>query len=328
MTGIYDNKFLELLQNTIGNYRVKSKNIVCRCPWCEFDKPSGHFHLYISTETPIFHCFHAGCPKGSGTIPSLIKKLSGKDNSDDYVDKQKIEEFKKTRVELKYTVKEVKEIKIPKLNERLFAHKAMYVKSRIKHINVDLQSVKGLIFDIAEFVKTNNITLEQHIIRMWDYIQSNFVGFLTENKSVLICRNIDPNSKLRHCKLKIQETDYLDYYKINGPNFWSNNIVVAEGVFDIFNESIFDCTGIKKDSAFFASALSSNYESIVRSIAFYEDMYKINLHILSDRDVGLKNYKWLKYNNNHLLDSVTVYYNRTGKDFASTPCVPEKFIVD
>jgi hypothetical protein len=31
--------------------------------------------------------------------------------------------------------------------------------------------------------------------------------------------------------------------------------------------------------------------------------------------------------NNHLIKSMCVYYNKTGKDFNNNPCIPVKYII-
>ena len=94
---IYDDKFIQYLKDSLGEpVRVKSKNIICRCPWCEFGQKKDHYHLYISTEYPIFHCFHSDC-QASGTLRKLFKKIEGKDISEKYVDIEKVKEYAKER---------------------------------------------------------------------------------------------------------------------------------------------------------------------------------------------------------------------------------------
>ena len=74
MIGIYQDSFVEYLRETLGDpIQVKTKSIICRCPWCEFGEEKNHYHLWISTESPIFNCFH--CNDGHGIIKNLIKSL-------------------------------------------------------------------------------------------------------------------------------------------------------------------------------------------------------------------------------------------------------------
>ena len=326
MIGIYKDEFKTFLEENLGKVKVTSKNLITKCPYCETDKSKKHYHMYISLEAPMFHCFYAKC-NASGTISKLLKKIQGIDESEKFIDLEKLKESKEKQIVLSSTKKLTRDILLPELREDFFSNKRLYLKKRLKFQNIELKSIKGLVFDIHEFIEVNKIVLEEKMARIRGLLQSNFIGFLTENKSVLICRNIDSNSVIKHVKIKVQESNYLDYYKIPGQKFNSTNVIVSEGVYDIWNESIFDTTGLKKDSAFYACALSANYSALLDSIVFNEDIYKLDAVILSDRDVPLEQYKKLKYYKSYILNSLTIFYNRVGKDFADTPCVPEKFIL-
>ena len=79
MIGIYEDNFIKYLKDTLGEpIKQTQKNIICRCPFCEYNKTKTHYHLYISLEAPIFHCFSAECHQ-SGLLPKLLKKIEGKD---------------------------------------------------------------------------------------------------------------------------------------------------------------------------------------------------------------------------------------------------------
>jgi len=323
MIGIYSEDFKKFLEDNLGKVKQTSKNLITVCPYCELDKTKKHYHLYISIESPIFHCFHSAC-KESGTISKLIKKINGVDSSEKFIDRSKIKEFSKIKLEVK---NEIVNVTLPNLKEDLYSNKALYIKKRLKFQNINLHDIHGLVFDINEFINVNNLKLDDKMLRMRDFIHANFVGFLTENKSVLMCRNIDESSKFKHLKIKVQETDFLDYYKIGGYKYNSNSVILAEGFYDIYNESIFDTTNLKKDSALYACALSASYPALLESIAFNENIYKMDVNILSDRDVPLDSYKKLKYYKSHLINSLTIFYNKAGKDFAISPCIPERFIL-
>lgn len=324
---IYDDKFIQYLKDSLGEpVRVKSKNIICRCPWCEYGQNKDHYHLYISTEYPIFHCFHSDC-QASGTIKKLFKKIEGKDISEKYVDIEKIKEYTKERVRVQENEVVIKKMFLPKINEDEFKLKSLYMRERLKFSNINIVDIKGLIFDVKQFLDVNKVVIDEKMFRMVDYLHQNFVGFLTENQSVVIFRNIDRKSSFNHFKYQIQESNFLDYYKISGNNINSNNIVLAEGVFDIFSESIFDSLGIKNNTRLYASALSTSYESLIKSIVFHEQEFKLNVSILSDNNIGLDYYRKIKRFNKHIIESLSVYYNKSGKDFNVTPIDPEKFIL-
>ena len=125
--GIYKQEFIDYLKEHLGEdaVNIKSKNIVCRCPWCEMDEKKSHYHLYISTEIPIFQCFYAGCP-ASGNIKKLIKKISGGVHASTYINTDKI---KKTNIKLN-TQKKYRKLLIPEYIKGQFKHKELYIQKR------------------------------------------------------------------------------------------------------------------------------------------------------------------------------------------------------
>ena len=95
MIGIYQDSFVDYLKDNLGGkIKVSSKNIITPCPWCEYKKDKDHYHMYISIEAPIFHCFHASCERG-GNIRKLVTKIAGHDISESFVDKKAVEEARK-----------------------------------------------------------------------------------------------------------------------------------------------------------------------------------------------------------------------------------------
>ena len=77
---IYDDAFIELLEERLAPVNMKSDNIVCRCPWCESGEDKKHYHLWISTESPVFRCWHSDCGQ-RGHISKLLYHLQGSDTS-------------------------------------------------------------------------------------------------------------------------------------------------------------------------------------------------------------------------------------------------------
>jgi len=327
MVGIYQDNFINFLRDHLGDpIKIRSKNIICKCPWCEIDTKKKHYHLSISIESPVFHCFYAGCHK-SGTVSTLIKKILGRDESTNFIDFSKIKDTSNTNLNLN-TKKESVEIHLPELDEKRFNQKALYLKSRLKFSNVDLKSIKGLIFDINEFFKVNDKLLhDNEANQLKSLFQEKFVGFLTENKSLVVLRNIDSKSRFRYSKIKIFDTKFFDYYKLCGNNPNSNIIVLGEGIFDIFVEHTFDILTTKNLTRMYATALSSSYDSLIKSIVYHEQLFRTDVVIISDRDIRLDYYRKLKKYNSHIIRRLTVYYNKCGKDFGETPVIPEKFII-
>lgn len=330
MVGIYNDEFIDFLKSHLSYVKVKSKNIITKCPWCEYGEKKDHYHLYISLTSPIFHCFHGEC-QTSGTIKKLILKLTGTDVCDKFVDREKIKQIaKKSFVKINESLqKKTINVVLPEIEEEKHKLKSLYLKQRFKFQNINLKNIRGLILDVEKFLDLNKsvIQLDSEILKLKEYLCSNFIGFLTEHKSKVVFRNIDTISTFKHYKLEIQQSKFLDYYKILGNNYNSNNIVLSEGIFDILLEHIFDFTNLKNNSKIYAAGLSTSYEALLKSVIFHEQMFKPDVSILSDIDIRIGFYKKLKKENEHLINSLTVYYNTRGKDFAEIPVECQKIIV-
>jgi hypothetical protein len=327
MIGIYHDDFIDYLKEKLGPVRTTSKNIITPCPWCEYGKEKDHYHLYISLEAPIFHCFHAGCEQ-SGILRKFLKRIEGHDISDTFIDQNKLSEFKrKERILTEYD-KGLKNVILPEIRSGQFTLKEMYLMKRLKFANIHLSQIKGLIFDVYEFIKVNQIPKDETLFRLEDYLHNNFIGFLTEHGTTAIFRNIDNTHSMRYYKLKIQQSTFVDYYKLPGNNPNSRKIVLSEGIFDIFSEHTYDNLNIKNGVKLYASALSSKYSMLVKSIVYYEQVFRPEVIILSDRGIKLQDYENLKFYNNHIIDTLKVYYNKTGKDFNDSPVTPVMEVID
>ena len=318
MIGIYQDSFKKYLEDNLGPVRETSKNLIVPCPFCEYGKDKDHYHLYISLEVPIFHCFHGGCEVG-GLLGKLMRKIAGHDNSDTFVDKSKAKELKTQKV---FTETTGIKVRLPKIRSGGFPLKELYIRKRLKFANIPMGRIRGLVFDVHEFINMNNIQVDQTLFRLRDYLHNNFVGFLTDHGSTVMFRNIDSSQSMKFFKLKVQWQNFLDYYKLPGNSINSSKIVLAEGIFDIFSEHIYNNLNIKQDIKLYASALSSKFIALIQSIVFHEQIFRPDVVILSDRGIDKNYYSKMKYYNKHIINSLSVYYNKTGKDFNDTPVTP------
>jgi len=327
MIGIYQDDFLDYLKDNLGDHiRITSKNIITPCPFCEYGQEKDHYHLYISLEAPIFHCFHGGCEVG-GNISKYLRKIAGHDVSDAFIDKEKVKEYEKLKNVFVEKDEKLKGVKLPPLNPSVFTAKEFYLQKRLKFSNIDSKNIKGLIYDIHEFINLNNIPVDESLFRLRDYLHNNFVGFLTEHNTTAMFRNIDDSHSMRFYKMKIQTSNFLDFYRIPGGNPNSSIIVLAEGIFDIFSEHIYDFINMKTDVRLYASVLSSKYLGLIQSIVYHEQIFRPDVIILSDKGIDIEYYKKLKFFNQHIINTLSIYYNKTGKDFNETPVTPEKVVV-
>jgi hypothetical protein len=326
MVGIYDDAFVDYLKRNLGDVKITSKNIVVPCIYCEFPKKKNHYHLHIGLEEPIFHCFHGGCEK-SGTIKKLISKIHGYDITDKFVDKKHFEGLKQRKLEK--VEKIYKDFHLPSLETERFPLKVMAMRKRLKFLNLPLERINGLIFDVEEFLRLNQIWVTDKLAKLLPFLQKNFIGFLMENGGYLMFRNVDTTSNFRYYKYELQPTPFLDYYKVPGQNINSNRIVLAEGVFDILTERYFDHLDIAKDVKLYASVGSASYPSLMKSLIFHEKVFTPSWIFLSDRGIHLNYFRKIKRNNPYLFlrGESLVYYNKNGKDFNDTPVIGEKFTI-
>lgn len=322
MIGIYQDDFIDFLRQNLGDHiKTSSKNIICPCPWCEYQKERDHYHMYISIEAPIFHCFHGSCEQ-SGTLPKLLTKIQGHDISEVFIDKSMVQEYSKQKDILADKDEKLKNISLPVLKPDQFPFKDLYVKKRLKFANIPTKLIKGLIYDIESFIQMNQIPMDETLFKLKDYLHSNFVGFLTEHNTTVLLRNIDHTHTMKFFKMKIQWPNFSDYYRLPGGKYNSNKIVLAEGIFDIFTEHIYDFINIKNQVRLYASVLSSRYQSLIQSIVYNEQIFRPDVVILSDRGIEEDQYRKLQHYNKHIINSLSVYYNKTGKDFNTTPVTP------
>ena len=327
MIGIYQDDFIDYLKDNLGDHiKTTNKNIIIQCPWCEYGQEKDHYHLYIGLDAPIFHCFHGGC-ETSGVLSKLMKKIAGHDISDTFIDKEKVKEYEKLKNVFVEKDEKLKGIKLPPLNSSSFTAKEFYLQKRLKFFNIDSKNIKGLIYDIHEFININNIPVDESLFRLRDYLHNNFIGFLTEHNTSVMFRNIDDGHTMRFYKLKIQSSNFLDFYRLPGSNPNSSKIVLAEGIFDIFTANIYDHLNIKNDIKLYASVLSSKYLGLIQSIVYHEQIFRPDVIILSDKGIEIEYYKKLKFFNQHIINTLSIYYNKSGKDFNDFPINPEKIIL-
>ncbi len=325
MIGIYQDSFKDFLEENLGSkIKINNNNIICKCPWCDLGKKTSKDHLWASLNIPIFNCFRAGC-NAKGHIRKLILKIKGSDISDSFIDKKRI---KKSTIIIDNS-KQKKEIKLPEIRTDIFPNKTLYTKKRLKFANIDLKYIKGLIFDVNQFIQINNISINPTLFKIKEYLHTNFVGFLSEHASLIIFRNIDPTSTFRFFKLQLDNNKipFLDYYKIPGPAKDSKTIILGEGVFDIYSIKLFDFLNINNKVRLFAAPFSAKYASLIQSLVFYEQEYRLDIIILSDNGIYPEYYRKIKKENEHIINTCSVYYNKSGKDFNTMKVTPVKVMI-
>ena len=70
---------------------------------------------------------------------------------------------------------------------------------------------------------------------------------------------------------------------------------MAEGIFDIYAEHIYDVLGLKNKVKAYIAALSTSYVAAIKSVIFNEQIFRPIIHILSDREIKISKIPELQY---------------------------------
>lgn len=306
--------------------KESSKNIIAKCPFCgDHPDPKKAGHLYISTdsEIPIAHCFFCNY---AVPIDKLIVDLTGnKTLSKEVVP---LSERKRTRKIVKKTKERSFNYQLPKIDFESFIGKRAYIKTRSNN-KWNPEEIPNLVFDFLSFFRINNlenIRQEELSVQEIDILHNQCVAFLSKHHTTLYCRNVG-ESWLKFKKIPLQQDSLmmLDYWSIPGGDSNSNIVVLAEGNFDIIGEYVSDSLHIKNKVRLYASGNSFSYSSLLKSICFDENLFRCNVIILSDRDKQPEWYRKFRRENDHIIDKLEIYANKSGKDFGIFPQRPFKY---
>jgi transcription elongation factor Elf1 len=326
---------IDLLRETLKKHNLfvkeTRKNILSICVFCGDHKNSrkrGHLYISIDSKSPVCHCFLCG---KSTTIRTLLKSVTEDNKIIDEVisNEEQAQNFKNQKSTI--TKKEIfKTFQVPLIDFESYIHKRLYIKQRTCN-GIECQKIPNLIFDFTTFFKLNNIDIvgngddKQLSNYEFDYIQKNFIGFLSRNQSMLYCRNCDQNSNFKFKKIVLQNNNgLLDYWKLDGFSN-SNTIVLSEGNFNILSYYCFDFLGIKNDVRVYAAGNSFSYSSLLKSVCYDEDLYSCDVIILSDTDKEIYHYKKFIEENRHIINSLQIWGNKNGKDFGEFPVNPFQY---
>lgn len=317
----------EFLEKKTGLAKFNSgkTNIISYCPWCEADSTKNHGHLYLECvedprQMPVFHCFKCEDKNPSkGTLVKLLRFL-GADPKDFITEETlKLRSYERNYNYYKKSLKTHKH-KISEQNFDAYKLKKQYIHSRLG-FDYNISNIPRLIFNIYEFIRDNNIDLKDKK-RFLDYYEKSFIGFVSDDGTMMILRNIDNNSQYRYVKLPLVENKnfFKDLYTIK----WgqtkkgSNTIILCEGIFDLLVAiNNIELQEIRSKSCIWASILGCGYMNAVSSALDRCNLTASNVVILSDEDKKA-NYYW-KIKENPSVLNLEIYWNKYGKDFGELP---------
>jgi len=317
----------KLLEEKTGlaKFNTGKTNIISYCPWCELGSTKNHGHLYLECiddpkQIPVFHCFKCEDKnKSKGTLVKLLRFLGADPKK--YISEELLRSnfsertydyYKKDLIVYKH--------KINEQNFDAYKLKRQYIQSRLG-VDFDISRIPRLIFNIREFINENKIDLKDKN-RFLDYYEQSFIGFITDDGTMMIIRNIDNNSVYRYAKLPLTENKnfFKDLYTIK----WgqtkkgSNTIILCEGIFDLLvSINNIELQEIRSRSCIWASVLGCGYMNAISSALDRCKLTASNFVILSDRDKNENFYHKIKIHPSIL--SLEVCWNKYEEDFGKLP---------
>lgn len=321
MKSIFNPELVEFLEEKTGcaDFDGSRNWLNIRCPndgCSDNTDPKDHGHCGVSVREPFFNCFKCGW---AGSTIKLIKYLGGDPKK--YLLKEVFDKDFNKYAYKKHKHFGITNHKIAKIDSNNYKLKSQYIKGRLG-FNYPIDRISGLVYNIKEFIKDNNIVLTDDKLRLLDYFESSFVGFLTARGTKLILRNIDPSASIEHAKIDLESEGiyFKDFFGIKTGYIKNkiNTIVLAEGVFDILVAlEHYELLKIRRSSCYWAAVLSNHYTKSIVSVLDFCKIPKAHVIILSDRDKDIDHFRWVS--KNPFVYKLEVYHNKLGNDFGKTP---------
>lgn len=322
--------FLSYLQRSrycqpVGDIRVKTRCVLCGDSKKDYNKK----RLYIlsdfndPSEPVMYKCFNCG-EYGMLTV-DMLNMIVG----EDYELNQLLKRINKFAMNDSGTVrvnkyKNNKEIKVDIPQPKRIAStikKIQYLNDRIGYkIPIEDYPRLKLIFNVSEFLETNNIPLRNSYKKyIMDY-DRDYIGFLSVKNEYIILRDITGKHKMRYVKFNIfgMESNAHSFYTIkNGIDTITTqpiDVVLTEGPFDILSVVYNIYGGIRPNIIF----MSTNHGAFYNPLLYYINKgivgSNIYINIYKDSD-SIMDYKLLKEQVRIYTKNFKVFYNGIGKDF-------------
>ena len=280
------------------------REVTINCPLCtrEGMTDTGH-HMYISLgldgKPPMFNCFRNINHRGILT-KEVLEDFSGRG---DIIDSELLSEIESnnkrvsnlSRYRLNRQGKLDLRVPIPKDNQ-ISAYKLNYINKRLglDLTYEDLASCK-IILSLYEFLGYNSykkITRSKFIA---DTINNVFVGFLNNNNTAIIFRNLmndEARKKVhksldsRYIKYTISDVDAGGYYIIPSVcNIYDHiDIHIAEGTFDILS-IFYNLRKANRNNNIFAAIGGNTYISLIKYFITTQSLINVTFHIYIDNDI-------------------------------------------
>jgi len=270
-----------------------------KCPYCNDDSPRhGHFGLKIDLESKdpiLYHCFK--CSAGGIVNQKVLSDLGI--TLPQELASQMYKSNKIYSISNKITEVRVMPFEIPLVSQytdpAVIKLKTDYIRDRI---GLDITCAEApayrIILSFRDFIVFNkiheSISLDTHYI---EYIDNNYVGFLSVNKNCIIFRRVTTKcskqgKSLRYIKFMIDDKnlDPNNFYTIPTKfDIMSTdpiNIHISEGPFDILSIMTHNIFRPIDNNVFFA-VCGFGYAGVIKNI-IRMGACPINLYVYADND--------------------------------------------
>ena len=247
---------------------------VVRCPYCGDSVVMSHshfsIHINVMDDSPMMvRCLRCDT---SGLFDADVMDDLGLYGSGEMAKALKSFNRKSKR---KYNITEniIEEYYVPRYVSNVYNQRKLnYINHRLG-LNMDMDLVHELkcVINLFDFLKLNKIErLENLTFRQIEFLDKNYVGFLSANNNYITFRNITDNNYKRYYKLILNPRNIggTTYYKIPNPInlMYTNpiNIHIAEGYFDILSVAL-NLVGRNEDEYFYASC-GFGFNKIIKRI--------------------------------------------------------------
>lgn len=228
------------------------REVTINCPLCaQQGDPDHGRHMYISlgldNKPPMYNCFRRTGHNGLLT-KSALERLS---SYSQYIDTGLFDELEKRNKALSnygrtQSIREQKiALNIPKINsQNKCAKKLDYISNRLGiEFSYQMAQENKIILSLYDFLaynRINTLTMNKYCV---DELNNNFVGFLTNTNTSIICRNLYNMKEGNY----IQTSRYIKYNVIPNPPlsyyiiptqcdlYKPIELHIAEGTFDILS---------------------------------------------------------------------------------------------
>lgn len=268
---------INFLKSVSAVFQDSGNEIVIHCPYCDDalrKDAQKHGHLYISTMSPVFHCFRCDI---SGFLGVLLKDLGFDDQS----------VLNELGGSLKFSSKKNSAIGLEQKNNQIYNNILLKNLNFVRGDPVNYEKFEryvysrlGMYCDYTKYLMTPEI-INKKLCASFYNCSGNFTT----------ARIINPINNFRY----IRNKNFNDYYYFQKLDFDTyKNIVISEGVFDIL--SLYRFSIFPKQLSFFLAIHGKGFPSAISSLIETHLMIgSYNIHVIFDRDAAQNVKKYLYF---------------------------------